>query len=352
VLQSVAHGRRGAAFVLIAALLLLAPAAAARAAGRQIPSPGPLPVVPADFPDRVITGPRAASVAGPLASAHRHLYATPDGGRVEVAVSRSYPPDAAADQALVNFLAGRLHGSELGRLRLFVGKPAEVSALCGGGGAIACYAPDEERMYVPGEESAGVPMEYAITHEYGHHLASWRSNRPWSALDWGPKYWASEQRVCAGVRHRVLFPGDQGSHYFDDPGEGFADSYAHLYYPAAAWRYNPLMRPDTGAFGAIRRDVLHPWHGPRTRTLRGRRARTMRIRLHLDGDVRVRVRARRGSRFRVVTRTSDWAAGRRLRPGRSFGIEWCRRRATDVMTVSVERRAGAGRFALKVSYPG
>jgi hypothetical protein len=41
-----------------------------------------------------------------------------------------------------------------------------------------------------------------------------------------------------------------------------------------------------------------------------------------------------------------------VRAGRGFGIEWCRRQATDTMTFSVKRVAGAGRFALKVSYPG
>jgi hypothetical protein len=280
------------------------------------------------------------------------MYATPDGQRVEVAVSSSYPPDAGADQALVNFLAGRLHGSELGHLRLFVGKPAEVSALCGGGGAIACYDANAQRMYVPGEDTVDAPMEYAITHEYGHHVAAWRSNSPWSAIDWGPKYWATEQRICTGVERRQLFPGNQGSHYFDDPGEGFADSYAHLHYPEATWRYNQLMRPDADAFAAIRRDVLHPWRGPRTKTLRGRRAGKMRIRLRLDGDVTVRVDGAPGSRFEVEAVTPDWATGRTVRPGSEFGIEWCRHTATDVMTFSVKRRAGSGRFALQVSYPG
>jgi len=333
-------------------LVLLSVPTGAAAGPRDIPRAGPLPFVPADVPDRVIGGARAAAASRTVEAASRHLYPTPDGQRVEIAVSKSYAPDAAADQALVDFLAGRLHGRELGRLRLFVGKPAEISSICGGGGAIACYAPGEARMYVPGEDTVDAPMEYAITHEYGHHVASWRSNRPWTALDWGAKYWASEERICAGVRHRALFPGNQGRHYFDDPGEGFADSYAHLHYPQAAWRYNPLMRPDEAAFAAIRRDVLHPWSGPRTKVLRGRRAGTMRLRLHLDGNVTIRVAGATGSRFRVEARTSDKAAGRVLRAGGAFRMSWCRGQATETMTVSVKRRGGAGRFRLTVGYPG
>ena len=150
---------------------------------------------------------------------------------MDVRVSRAYPDDLAADQALVDFLDSRLHGPELGGLSVYVGAPREIERLCGGAGAVACYGVDEQRMYVPGEAVHGVPVEYALTHEYGHHVASWRSNNPWDALDWGAKYWASAMRVCSHVRRRPPVPGQPGRHYLSDPGEGFADGYAHVHYP-------------------------------------------------------------------------------------------------------------------------
>jgi hypothetical protein len=138
---------------------------------------------------------------------------------------------------------------------------------------VACYAVDEARMYVPGEKVDGMPVEYPLTREYGHHVAVARSSKRWNALNWGAKNWARATNVCAHVKGGDLFPGNQGAHYFDDPGEGFADGYAHLHYPKVRWQYNDLMRPDRSVFAAIRRDVLHPSAGNGSRTFRGLGAR-------------------------------------------------------------------------------
>jgi hypothetical protein len=341
--------------------VVLAFPALAVAGEREVPRQGALPTGASvdAVKDTVLTGRgvprmRAARVGARAA----RMYAAQDGQRVEVEVSHSYATDPAADQALVDFLGSRLHGSELGSLRVYVGTPSEIETLCGGAaGVIACYAIDEGRMYVPGESVEGIPVEYPLTHEYGHHIASWRSNDPWDALDWGPKYWSSATSVCENVRSRLLFPGDQGSHYLDDPGEGFADGYAHLQYPDAPWYYNELMRPNAAAFAAIRRDVLHPWTRPRSRTFRGRLGpghgrRSFHIRVHLDGDLALRLAAPRGTVYEVSAETPGFAAGHRLRGSGSFGIEWCRQRSQDAVELTVRRRAGAGRFALRVSWPG
>jgi hypothetical protein len=343
-----------AAFV-VAVLLALPPDATARE--REAPRQGPLPAF-GHVEDTVVQrATRAMRMAGAAGHGERR-YATPDGYRVAVEASPAYPVDPVADQKLVDFLASRVHGNELGDLSVYVGTPEEIRRLCGGHpDVVACYAIDEARMYVPGESVRGIPVEYPLTHEYGHHIASWRSNSPWDALDWGGKHWASEERVCANVRRGLLFPGNQGKHYFEDPGEGFADTYAHLHYPEAPWYYSELMRPDPGSLAAVRRDVLRPWTAPRTRTFRGRlgphrKARTFRIRLRLDGDVQLDLKAPRGSVYEVSAETPGFAAGQRLRNGQGFGVEWCRRRAVDHIELTVRRRSGRGPFVLSASWPG
>jgi hypothetical protein len=351
------------ALVLAAGLaLLLVRPAGALAAAREVPRQGPLPAgtaLPAEINDAVLTHAvrpaRAASAGG---GPNVRNYSTKDGYKVAVEASAAYAPNPVADQQLVDFLDSRVHGPELGDLSVYVGTPDEIVDLCGGDpSVVACYAIDEQRMYIPGEATQGIPIEYALTHEYGHHIASWRSNSPWDALDWGAKRWASSVRVCTWVRRGLLFPGNQGAHYWDDPGEGFADSYAHLHYPQAPWDYNQLMRPTARSLAALRQDVLHPWDAPRERTFRGRLGprqakRSFHIRMTLDGDVELTLKAPRGSVYQVEAETPGFAAGQKLRGGGEFGVEWCRQRSTDVVDVTVRRRAGRGPFALRVSWPG
>ena len=114
---------------------------------------------------------RCGPPARPRPNARR--YSTPDGYQVAVEASSAYPVDPAADQQLVDFLASRVHGAELGDLSVYVGTPDEIIGLCGGDPqVVACYAIDQARMYVPGESVRGIPVEYPLTHEYGHHMAS------------------------------------------------------------------------------------------------------------------------------------------------------------------------------------
>jgi hypothetical protein len=107
----------------------------------------------------------------------------------------------------------------------------------------------------------------------------------------------------------------------------------------------------------VRRDVLNPWTAPRTRTFRGRvgprhRTRTFRIKLRLDGELRLDLAAPRGAVYEVAAETPGFAAGERLRDGRGFGVDWCRRRAVDHVELTVRRRSGHGPFALRVSWAG
>jgi hypothetical protein len=343
--------RRAAAIAAALGAGVLAPAATAA----QVPA----------FRDRVLKGPVARS-SGLRGAGAETPYRAPDGQIVMVRISNSVANGPAVAQQIVDFLGSRVHGLELGRLRVFIGTPVEVQGICGGDATtLACYAAGERRMYVPdrdppGGTRAGFTRDYSVTHEYGHHIANYRSNSPWPALDWGAKYWASYEYVCAGVQQGHFFPGDQGDHYLDDPGESFADGYAHLHYPDVAWQFNPDLRPDAGAFAALRRDVLTPWQGNRQRTFRGVLgpgliARATVLTLTLDGRVDLRLAGPPGSNYdlalyqgsRLVSRTAVRGSRDRLI------LNWCRYGTpTSNLSVRVIRRSGAGTFTLTLLYPG
>jgi hypothetical protein len=358
--------------VLVTALAgSIGAAGAAVAATIEVPQRGPIPNAAGDpgaFKDRVFSGsalastssaPRARSAAG-----YEDVYTSYDGYRVTVELSPNYPPTTAnrqAAQGFVDLLASNPHRSELGKLRVYLGGPREIERICGGDGALACYVPYERRMYVPAERSRGVSAEYVATHEYGHHLASYRSNFPWPALDWGAKHWASHETVCAGIDSGIFFPEpvDERS-YFANPGEGFAETYAHNRYRDAPWQFTNHLRPTSGSFAAIRRDALHPWRHSRSVTLEGslgtsRRSRTFPLRLSLDGRLSARLRGPDGSEYGIEVRGD----GERMARTRSAGsrdrlaLDVCRvDSSTETLGVRVFRSEGRGSFSVLVRYPG
>jgi hypothetical protein len=319
------------------------------------------------FRDRVFSGPvaRSSELRGATPA---KKFLTPDGIAVEVRVSQSVSnPDAVA-QEIVSFLGTRLHGSELGKLRVFIGTPSEIADACGGDSdVLACYSAGERRMYIPDRDpgagsSAGFSRNYAITHEYGHHIANSRSNSPFPALNYGAKYWSSYKFVCVGADRGLYFPGNQGAHYLEDPGEGFADSYAHLPengFSNVPWQFNERLRPDAGAFAALRRDVLDPWRSSKRKVVTGTLSSTHRSRLtsfhtSLDGTIDLRVHGPRAANFdvaiydgsRLVSRTSAAGSSDHLR------FTLCRDGASTASArVRVIRRTGAGGYTLTMLYP-
>jgi hypothetical protein len=348
------HGRVPARLAgpaaLIATLVLPAGAAAAPA-----------------FRDRVFSGPvaRTSQLRGATPA---KKFLTADGTAVEVRVSQTVSnPDPVA-QEIVNFLGTRVHGAELGHLRVFIGTPPEISNACGGeSDVLACYSAGERRMYIPDHDpgagsSAGFTRNYAITHELGHHIANFRSNSPFPALNYGAKYWSSYEFVCVGADNGVLFPGNQGTHYLDDPGEGFADTYAHLPengFSNVPWQFNERLRPDEGAFAAIRRDVLDPWRGSKRKVVSGslnslHRSRATSFSTSLDGSVDLRLRGPARANFdvglydgsRLISRTRTAGSRDRLR------LALCRDGTdTGAVRVRVSRRTGAGAYTLTMLYP-
>lgn len=280
------------------------------------------------------------------------VYKTADGISVRVVVSDFYPPDAAADQALVSMLGSLAHGPELGKLIVAVGSPDEVKELCGAE-ASGCYAPSLSTLLVPGEDMDSVPLEHVIAHEYGHHVAANRDNAPWSAADWGTKRWATYLGICAKADAGDVFPGNEAERYTLNPGEGFAEAYRYLNvtrigagWPPIGWNVvEPLFFPDATALRLVEQDVLEPWTRASTTELTGRLAagktRSYRLGTPLDGAVRASVTGKAGATVRFFTTGGQAITS----AGRSIAATSCGGR-TVVVRVKAKR---AGAFRLSFS---
>ena len=314
------------------------------------------------FPDRVIAdGPVKARAAASAPKA----YAAPDGTAVSVRFSDSYTENPEIAQTYVNFLGSLPHGTELSRLKVLLAPPAEVEKTCGGfDGVLACYDGRSHEMVVPGEQtdsSSGVTTSYVIAHEYGHHIAAFRNNRPFDAMSIGPKFWASYMKVCDRVLGGRLVPGAEGRFYLANPGESWAETYARLTYPNEPWHFSSILKPDAGALAAARRDVVEPWTVARTRQFTGRftatgpNAKRFSFRLTLDGALKVRLHGPAHARYDLAIsslgenrgRTSGHAARDEL----SFRAA-CRQRRSEDVGITVLRRGGTGPFRVDVTYAG
>jgi hypothetical protein len=277
-----------------------------------------------------------------LDEAPRHLsagswsggtYPTPDGERVTVYISKVY-----------------------------IAPLPQVAEMCFTTEALGCYG--GQTLVVVGESTDGIAPSSIATHEYGHHIAANRSNAPWPAIDWGTKRWASQVGVCSRVASGMAFPGDEGVNYSLNPGEAFAESYRVLVETdgtAAGYDWpiiDPSFRPTPESLAALREDVLHPWVGPTTKTIRGkflrqRRTWSTQVATLLDGDLRLRVTVPGGgaddvtllsSDGRTVLATGSWASS----GGKSAEYQVCGARS---VRVRVTRGGVAARFTLQVQTP-
>jgi len=348
---------------LLAAGALLALPAAASAAERR---PQPLVRVAPQtttFPDRVITG--TGHVSARAAQATTKAYQAPDGTTIPVAFDASYQPSDQVAQTYVDYLGSLPHGPELSKLKLLLAPPATVASDCGGAdGTLACYDAGTHQMIVPGEQiqsTTGVSTSYVIAHEYGHHIASFRSNVPFPALDWGPKYWASYEEVCNSTLQGRLAPGDEGTFYRANPGEGWAETYARLTYPDQPWTFAALLKPDAGALAAARRDVLDPWTAPATATYGGRftptgpSTKAFRFPLTLDGGLRIALHGPARANYDLVVSSLGVRRGATKAAGSKDVIKWaaaCRQQRTENVTVQIVRRRSSGPFTVAVTYAG
>ena len=370
----------GALLCLTTLAILLPAGAAAKTRGRPLSeSPVAGNSAPAGpFPDTIISGhKRLARSFGPGADD----VVFPVAGGQQVRMSSTYYSEDQM-QGIATVLGGLVHGQEMNTLSVYVAAPQEISSICGVG-ALACYAPSISEMIVSGDDGSayGVPRDYTIAHEYGHHIANNQVNDPWTAIDSGAKRWATYTHVCQGVRKGDLFPGDEDAHYWDNPGEAFAETNAHLNYPSVnvPWGYTYALRPSKGSTNALRADIVAPWTQTSTVTWNGalwaqrKNPATRRFAIPLDGTVdidlaappnanydvyllgpklRVSKRERRRARHhrhsrprprrKVVGRAATDGAGEHLE------LQSC---GQSAMWVEVRRRSGEGPFTVSVTRP-
>jgi hypothetical protein len=288
-------------------------------------------------------------------------YRTAGGELVTIYASNSYPVDPALGQRWADFLASLVHGSEISTVTVLLATPEQIARTCGAD-AVACYSPRGDVLYTPGEDpGSDLSAEAVITHEYGHHVAANRSNAPWSALDWGPKRWASAMQVCAKTRSGELFPGaeDRGR-YMLNPGEGWAETYRVLNERKAGLAEAPwqivteALYPTAAALTAAEQDVTTPWQVATTTTQtaalsRTKRTRTFTVASQLDGTLKLTVKHPAGMRLSVdvfasSTRTAHVVSGGVVsRTFTACGTRSYRVRVTDL--------AGRGSVSLNVAKP-
>lgn len=165
-----------------------------------------------------------------------------------------------------------------------------------------------------------------LAHEYGHHVAQHRDlPAPFpAAINWGPERWASTLDVCQGHRAGTFFPGDEGTHYYEDPGEAFAESFAFNRFPEAAveWAWAPALRPTPASLQALREDTLRPWVGRHSFTVSGRVPRdgaiVQEFRTPFDGKVSIGPAGNGKLGYELIIRNHDGKALRSSRQGVSF----------------------------------
>jgi hypothetical protein len=228
--------------------------------------------------DTVIETPSVGS-ALISASTDANRYPVDDGSGEAVTVSVTDACEAACTaanpQQIADLLGTLIHGPEMELLTVQLDTPSQIEFDCGYG-AEACYYGGDNKIVLSGDDTPapeGASREFVLAHEYGHHVAQHRENpAPFPpAIDWGAPSWSSYEHVCQGSREGEFFPGNEGLHYFRDPGEAFAESFAHLRFPESEvpWRWPVTLKPDDAAFQAIREDTLDPWEGRRVLELRG-----------------------------------------------------------------------------------
>ena len=326
---------------------------------------------PPQVRDVVLAGPPSAAARRKAAKAGGARYPVGDAkGRtvmIEVTLICQSDPVGCPDAdpgAMAAFLGSLVHKGEISTLSVLIAHPSEMNAVCGDAAALACYYSDRDQMVIPGRDflaSDGANRDFVIAHEYGHHIADHRRNPPFvPTVSYGTKRWSSYERVCQGTAAGRYFPGNQGSRYYQNPGEAFAEAYAFNRFPAlgVTWNWDESLRPDDDAYAAIRADVRRPWKR-RTRIVHtgtvgpDRRAVTRRLATPLDGDVSLKLRGEPGAQLDLLVRGPRGhvlATSAHLGPRERIRVPVCGART---LRVTIRRRSGrpGGDFRLIARRP-
>jgi hypothetical protein len=276
------------------------------------------------------------------------------GSFVHIEVADSYPQDQALPQDWATYLGTLIHGPELARLTLNLLPQASVQSVCGSQ-ALACYDPRREAIYLsPEDQLDEPPAKEVVIHEYGHHIADNRSDAPWAAVDYGTKRWSSYENICAKAAAGSASPGDEGSHYFQNSGEAFAESYRVLNLQKQGatdigWDIvDHSFYPDATALSLIEQDVTTPWTVPAASALHGSFgvgvARTFGVTTQLDGSFIAHLVAPTKSRMRLAL----YNGATLIASGGTVHYQICGQRT---LTLKVERLSGRGAFTVQLTKP-
>lgn len=299
------------------------------------------------------SGPSARSTTG-------QVLTLADGSTVHIQLDSAYAGSPIVGR-LTSALNALPHVPEMNKLGVVLVDLDGLLQICHG--SSSCYFPGQNRMVVPVDpDSINMPMPFEMTvaHEYGHHIEANRNSNGWYATHYGARNWASYERVCEGARAGRMFPGNQGSRYWENPAEAFAQAYAFMVYPAEVPWWWTIAAPSEGAYAAIRADIADTpdasTRGWAARLNRGKRRTVTTLATPLDGEIEIRLKQPRGSRFKLLLLSAD---GKVLRRGRHYRALNRRGRATALLSyeicgtrsvrVEVRRIAGKGKFTAKIA---
>jgi hypothetical protein len=349
----------------VALLALTASVGTASARTRIVPlSHARLGIAPVVIHDRMLAfrGHRRARASSLPTGAYGGDFNTADGTGVSVYMSPSYTPDNTVLQSTANLFDGFVHDSELGVVTIYLAPIDEIHAACMSDKADSCIDPSNDTIYLVGQPPAdGTPVEEIAAHEYGHAIALARATA-WSgsAYNTGPEYWASYENVCRRTVAGTAFPGDEGAHYGQNPGEAWADTNRILNGGSRSiWQFDVGFFPNATDLRLAKQDILQEWNGNDrfdvTGTFHHYRARNQYYTLltpHDGGDASIKLFTH-GS-LRANLSVSDAATGAVVGQSRNVGLYQAAsfsicggRRAT----IRVYRRSGYGSFTLRAYVP-